>query len=394
MIDVEDLLSQGVRHFWRTRSAQRDRQRGMEAVMGVMDEVEKYREDIVTDTYTVTWRELIGQYKDGDLAIDPEYQRLFRWDIDQQTQYIESILLNIPSPPLFLARNADAKFEVIDGLQRISTILKFFAAEVRGTTANADNEVQEIEQNNLSMPTKLAAGPLVPSLDEFTAQTLPETLVRTVRYARITVILLEKESSTRARYEVFRRLNKLGSPLSDQEIRNCTARLLGKEFPTELRKLAERDAVRSALDLPESAELRMGVEETLLRLLALNFSKKPLKHQIREYLDDFMAEASEGKFKLTDDVTETIEKTFRLINETCPNGKAFRFPSGGFSTNLFDVVATGAFVNLPNLTPASFKSKFESLMSSDELKALVGAGSNTRKKLQGRVELGRTWFAA
>ena len=68
--------------------------------MSVLDEVNKHRNDIVTDTYTVTWRELIGQYKDGDLSINPDYQRLFRWDIDQQTQYIESILLSIPSPPV------------------------------------------------------------------------------------------------------------------------------------------------------------------------------------------------------------------------------------------------------------------------------------------------------
>src|ERR1700690_1739942 len=98
--------------------------------MSLIEDVERHRNDIVTDTYTVTWRELLGQYKDGDLIIDPEYQRLFRWDRDQQTQYIESILLNIPSPPLFLAKNSDGKSEVIDGLQRVSTMLRFFAKDL------------------------------------------------------------------------------------------------------------------------------------------------------------------------------------------------------------------------------------------------------------------------
>lgn len=64
-------------------------------------EVAKQRSDVQFDTYTTTWREIIGQYKDRELIIDPEYQRLFRWSEDQQTQYIESILLGIPSPPLF-----------------------------------------------------------------------------------------------------------------------------------------------------------------------------------------------------------------------------------------------------------------------------------------------------
>lgn len=360
--------------------------------MKVIEEVEKHRKEIFTDTYTVTWRELIGQYKDGDLIIDPEYQRLFRWDIDQQTQYIESILLNIPSPPIFLARNEDGRFEVIDGLQRISTLLKFFSEEIFGKQPIVQEEQQELEQNSIHIQTKLTPAPFLRSLEDFTAATLPETLIRTIKYARITIILLEKESSKEARYEVFRRLNKLGSPLSDQEIRNCTARLLGKEFPALLRKLAEKQNIRAALTLSEDSERRMGVEEILLRMLALNYHEKPLKHQIREYLDDFMAYASEGKFKLSPDVEERIEKTFDLIQDALPNGSAFRFPNQGFSTNLYDVVATGVFHNLENLNKDSLQRKHKALMEGQELKDVTGAGSNTRRKLQGRIDLGKEWF--
>src|SRR5262249_16620836 len=149
---------------------------------------------------------------------NPEYQRLFRWDLDQQTQFIESILLAIPSPPIFLARNDDGTFEVIDGLQRISTLLKFFAAEMIEKKENqvADEERYELAQKHITKPSQLGEGRIVRSLERFTAATLPESLVRTIKYARITIMLLEKESSKRARYEVFRRLNKFGSPLSDQ----------------------------------------------------------------------------------------------------------------------------------------------------------------------------------
>jgi Protein of unknown function DUF262 len=360
--------------------------------MSVLDDVEKHRNDIVTDGYTVTWRELIGQYKDKELIINPEYQRLFRWDIDQQTQYIESILLNIPSPPLFLARNDDAVFEVIDGLQRISTLLKFFASEIVGNLPADDKEVDETE-NDISRPSILTEGRIVQSLEGFTATTLPESLVRIIRYARIPIILLEKGSNKRARYEVFRRLNRFGSLLSDQEIRNCTARLLGKEFPDQLRNLAENPLVRAVLGLSEDAQRRMGADEAILRLLALNFSQTPLKHQIREYLDDFMEFAAEGKFKLTPDITARLEKSFALIHEAIPDGSAFRLRNQGFSTNLFDVVATGVLDNLDSLDTAKLKRRFEALLDSAELKGLIGAGSNTRKKLQGRIDLGKSWFA-
>ncbi len=69
--------------------------------MGLLDEVEKHRSDIKTNSYTITWRELLGQYKDGDLIINPDYQRLFRWDLDQQTQYLESLLPGAPSFAFF-----------------------------------------------------------------------------------------------------------------------------------------------------------------------------------------------------------------------------------------------------------------------------------------------------
>jgi len=360
--------------------------------MGLLDDVEKHRNYIVTDSYTVTWRELISQYKDNELTINPDYQRLFRWDVDQQTQYIESILLNIPSPPLFLARNDDASFEVIDGLQRISTLLKFFAGEINPAKAAIIDEDEESE-NDITRPTVLTEGRIVTSLEGFTAATLPESLGRIIKYARISIILLEKGSHKRARYEVFRRLNRFGSLLSDQEIRNCTARLLGKEFPNQLRELAEKPPLRAVMGLSEEAQRRMGVEEALLRLLAFNFSQIPLKHQIREYLDDFMEFAAEGKFKLTPEITTRLEKTFNLLHEAIPDGNAFRLRNQGFSTNLFDIVATGVLHNIDVLTSATLREKFEALLDSQDLKALIGAGSNTRKKLQGRIDLGKRWFA-
>jgi hypothetical protein len=360
--------------------------------MSVLDEVERHRNDIITDTYTVTWRELISQYKDNELTINPDYQRLFRWDVDQQTQYIESILLNIPSPPLFLSRTDDGGFEVIDGLQRVSTLLKFFAGEILPVATDQSQEEDE-PQNDIAKPSVLTEGRIVPALDGFTAASLPESLVRIIKYARITVILLEKGSNKRARYEVFRRLNRFGSLLSDQEIRNCTARLLGREFPDQLRTFAAKPVVRAVLGLSEESQRRMGIEENILRLLAMNFSEKPLKHQIREFLDDFMEFAAEGKFRLTPEIASRLEKVFQHVHEAVPDGNAFRLRNQGFSTNLFDVVGTGVFQNVDALGPKQLKERFEALLDSPDLKALIGAGSNTRKKLQGRIDLGKRWFA-
>src|SRR5690606_30111474 len=127
-------------------------------------------------------------------------QRLFRWGLDRQSEYIESLLLNIPTPPLFFATNPDGKTEVIDGLQRLSTLLKFFATEVFDGSVTASPENNDAEQNNIKVGTLLYSGPLVESLEGLSLLTLPETLTRTLRYTRIPIIVLEKESSPRARF--------------------------------------------------------------------------------------------------------------------------------------------------------------------------------------------------
>jgi hypothetical protein len=69
--------------------------------------------------------ELINVYRDGDLVVNPEFQRLFRWTPFQKSHLIESLLIGIPLPSIFVFELASGKWELIDGLQRVSTILEF-----------------------------------------------------------------------------------------------------------------------------------------------------------------------------------------------------------------------------------------------------------------------------
>lgn len=368
--------------------------------MSVLEDVNKQRTELKTDSYSATISELLSTYKRGDLHVNPEYQRLFRWDLERQSEYIESLLLNIPTPPLFFATNPDGRTEVIDGLQRLSTLIKFFSPEIFDENPKvATVENNETEQNNLSIGTLLLASPLVESLDGFDFYSLPETLTRTLRYTRIPIIVLEKESSRRARFHVFKRLNRSGSVLSDQEIRNCSARLFGNEFPEALRTLSSIDSVRQALNLSADQEKKMGVEEALLRLLANSHSPVPLKHSVVEFLDEFMEFASEGKFKIDDRTINKIERTFNLLYSIYPNGEAFKFwrngvASGAFSPNLYDIVSFGVYKNLDRLEtmPEFVMKRISELMQGKEIREVTGAGSNTKRKHSARLELGLNWF--
>lgn len=367
--------------------------------MGILEDVTVHRNELKTDSYTTTISDLLSTYKRGDLRIDPEYQRLFRWGLDRQSEYIESLLLNIPTPPLFFATNPDGKTEVIDGLQRLSTLLKFFATEIIDGSAIATDENNEFEQNNIAVGTMLSEGPLVASLGGFSLATLPETLTRTLRYTRIPIIVLEKESSKRARFHVFKRLNRSGSTLSDQEIRNCSARLFGNTFADVLREIASEKAVGLALRIPDDQAKKMGIEEQLLRLLANAHSPQPLKHSVIEFLDEFMEYASEGKFLFDRTEQSRVLETFRLISEQFPKGEAFRFwrdgrAQGQYSSNLFDIIATGVYRNLDSLriAPERLRQKISTLLQGEEIREVTGAGSNTKKKHQARLDLGTRWF--
>ena len=91
----------------------------------LQEQIDLKSKEIHTDSYPISIGEIISMYKDGDIDIHPEFQRFFRWTSLQKTMLIESILLNIPIPPIFVAQRKDGIWDIVDGLQRMSTILQF-----------------------------------------------------------------------------------------------------------------------------------------------------------------------------------------------------------------------------------------------------------------------------
>ena len=103
--------------------------------MEISAEIQKYRQEIKSERMDMSFGEIINMYRDKEIIISPEYQRAFRWDEQRQSDFIESILLGIPFPSIFVATNPDGKWELIDGLQRVSTVLSFF------------NELKDVKEN-------------------------------------------------------------------------------------------------------------------------------------------------------------------------------------------------------------------------------------------------------
>ena len=100
-------------------------------------EITNGRLEIAADTISMSISELTNLYHEGVLVIRPEFQRLFRWSQEQKSRLVESVLLGIPLPSLFVSQSDEGKWELVDGLQRVSTLL-----ELQGHLKNPDGSVR------------------------------------------------------------------------------------------------------------------------------------------------------------------------------------------------------------------------------------------------------------
>jgi uncharacterized protein with ParB-like and HNH nuclease domain len=134
-------------------------------------EISHERERLSSDRMDISFGELISLYKNKELLIRPEYQRLFRWNKKQKTSLIESILLGIPIPPIFVAEDKEGIWELVDGLQRVSTFISFFGDLGEDLTKISydavDDEIENEDDIGIWNKWKLEEGGLVSSLEGF-----------------------------------------------------------------------------------------------------------------------------------------------------------------------------------------------------------------------------------
>ncbi|WP_336777564.1 DUF262 domain-containing protein [Pantoea sp. USHLN256] len=292
-------------------------------MVDIEEVITKKRNSLKADRLDMSFGELMNMYEDGDLFITPEYQRAFRWSIFQQTRFIESVLLGIPIPPIFVAEDDKGKWEVVDGLQRISTIFSFF-----GILANFP------ERNNL----KLCEGEMVAELDEVTIDNFPIRLKTTIKRAVCRVEIVRWDSNEDIRYELFNRLNTGASPLSDQEIRNCIFRSYPVDLNQVLRDVAVLPSFNHLISPSPTKKEEMFLEELVLRYFAFKHFDGDFKTTIPNFLSDFMRNVSKGEieFDLEKEKRSIVEFVDFLVKN---NGNRMFRPKGPFAQHLFDSVS-------------------------------------------------------
>jgi hypothetical protein len=261
---------------------------------------------VLIQQYDYAVRTLLDMVLEEDLLLNPEYQRQYRWDDLKASRFIESILLNIPVPVIYLAEEKDATFSVIDGQQRLTSLLRFIKPNsgevfrVNGLKVRADINglsFDELERSDKSAITK--------------------------RPIRCIVVL--NESDQALKFEVFERLNTGSSKLTDQEVRNC---IYHGNFNDLIKELAKNERFLELISLPEKNRNNMKAEELVLRFFAYRDLNDNTDYPggYTEYLNNYMEDNRSQPLSRIEELRALFNNTVSLIDATLGVRVAFRRP--------------------------------------------------------------------
>ncbi|WP_329552923.1 DUF262 domain-containing protein [Streptomyces sp. NBC_00696] len=334
------------------------------------------RRKVDFDTYDVTVDELLRRVSRKRIDIAPVYQRQFRWDKSRQSRLIESVMLGIPVPPLFMATNSasgeQTRWEVVDGLQRLLTLVNFAGDEKTRSAANLDGD-----------PLRLTDLEKLTTFEGYAFDGLSEDIRTTFEDRPLKIIILNDKSELQVRYDLFERLNTGGIELTDQEIRECVYR---GEFVDLLGRLAQDQNFNTVVKLPTGRQKDGTREDYVLRFFAFLDRYQKFDHSVKDFLDDFIADAH--KSPRISPREAVFNSTFSYLASCFPDGLKSR--KGQTPVNLFEAVSVGAALALrenPKLKVPDMDWVF-----SDELRAFVTGATNSRPRVRGRIEFAKGKF--
>ena len=329
---------------------------------------------------------------------------MFRWSETQKTALIESILLSIPIPPIFVAEDKNGVWELVDGLQRVSTFISFFG-ELKGDgweinyqeedVNSSVEEGEEIEEGNGEVTEEektlnkwtLQEGGLVNSLQGFNVDTLPTNLKINLKRAVCRVEILRGESSTSMKYELFKRLNSGGSKLTPQEIRNAIYRGINPRLNELLLKISQNEVFKTLTQLTRGKLNELCDQELVLRFFAFYKNAENVNENMEKFLNKFMENTVSNTDFDYNNYESLIIRVLELINQI-GDDKIFRNASNLFVPAYFEGILIGVAQNIDKYAEdiELLKSKITQLKSDTDFKRYSGTASNSRSRIRNRLK--------
>ncbi|MFF0432394.1 DUF262 domain-containing protein [Streptomyces sp. NPDC004327] len=327
---------------------------------------ERGRVDVAVHNFSV--RELVRMIFDEELNASPSYQRKFRWTEDDESLFIESVFLGLPIPPIFVATNVGFQWEVVDGLQRLSTLAHFLARD--------SDEAQLTERDE---PLRLRGLEKLTELNECTFSDLPKNLQVYFGRQPLQVTSLTDKSDLQARFDVFERLNRGGIQLTAQEVRACVYRGRFNEF---LEELSKDERLTDVLKLQKARQDDGTRTEQVLKFFAYKNYKDKFDGKVETFLNKYMQEANKNfNYAAERDI---FDQALAALHRACGGGAFLRKQTPVTPLVQFEAcfVAAGEMVQ----EGIAFSDVAPDWLEDPELRASTGAGTNTRSMLRRRLK--------
>ena len=314
---------------------------------------------------------IVKRIKD-DVIFVPPFQRKFVWNINQSSKFVESLILGLPVPGIFLSKeNKTGKLLIVDGQQRLMSLFSFYDGLFKGkefALVGLQSDLNGKTYKTLNSSDKIR-------LDD---SILHATIVRQDEPN-------DEESSI---YLIFERLNTGGKPLSPQEIRAC---IYYGQFNQFLNKLKDVPGWRKIFG-PENERLKE--QELILRFFALFYERDSYQKPLKGFLNKFMAKNRDfEKYKedaLAKLFTSTIEPFAKFLGN-----KAFRV-GRVFNAAAFDAIMVGCaerVLNGPQIDEAQFLSVYSALIEDPVFIDNIRGGTSDENAVEARIKLAISQFA-
>jgi len=362
--------------------------------MSLDTEIEAARRKVSTDEYGMSIGEIVTMYEKEELIINPSFQRLFRWEDHQKSKFIESILLGIPIPPVFVFETKEGTWELIDGLQRISTILEFMGL------------LKDPKTKELQVASKLNATSYLPSLKSAqwdSPKQFSKSLQFTFRRARLNVQILKRPSDVHTKFDLFQRLNSGGSIATPQEVRNCAVIMVDEKFFKLLAELSKGEEFAAVSRITEAGEIKQKKMEFVMRFFVFTkFGFNPA-YDVEEFVDKHIVEFANDSVE-QERVARIFDDTFELLDGAAGKDALRRYDRtskkflGSVGQVALESVAVGVAFNLEAIMKRSAPEKFvlqkiKSFWSEDRVKNFSASGVSGTKRLSETIDYGRRYFA-
>ncbi len=344
------------------------------------EELEEIEESTVEDlqkivSYNVanTVEVLKLKIDNDEINLKPEFQRDFVWDISRASLFIDSLLIGLPIPSIFLGKSKkDENYMVIDGQQRLKSAYYYMTGNFLANDNNTVFSLKNLKDREW---------------DGKTYAELNEKLKKRIRNAVINTTIIEDiESKPKVVHDLFHRLNTGGMPLTDQEIRNCVYSGVFNKQILELNKNEEWRALMGNA-VPDR---RLRDAELILRFLSLYHDDKSYKPSMKIFLSSFQEKHKDDSDFLTHNV-DIFERTVHTIIANI-GPEAFK-TTRAVNKSIADAIMVGiAQILSSGNEPVDIMKNYKKLVVNENFIRYTQSGTSTENNVKNRIDLSRNYF--